>query len=66
MFAKEDGSLVAYVSAHKLNLRNWWSGKWSGRLVMGFTFFLVSISAVYFCDLSLSLALLCVFVQTIV
>eukprot|EP00904_Undaria_pinnatifida_P006350 jgi/Undpi1/2845/HiC_scaffold_14.g06222.m1 len=27
----KDGGLVAYVSSHKHNLNNWWSGKWSGR-----------------------------------
>lgn len=30
VFAKE-GTLVAYVSAHKYNIRNWWTGSWSGR-----------------------------------
>ncbi|CAN0028857.1 unnamed protein product, partial [Hapterophycus canaliculatus] len=32
VFAKDGGGgLVAYVSARKYNLRNWWSGTWSGR-----------------------------------
>lgn len=30
VFAK-NGGLVAYLSSHKHNLKNWWSGKWSGR-----------------------------------
>lgn len=30
VFAKQ-GTLVAYVGGHKYNLRNWWSGRWSGR-----------------------------------
>ncbi|CAM9749489.1 unnamed protein product [Ascophyllum nodosum] len=31
VFAAGENTLVAYVSAHKHNLRNWWSGLWSGR-----------------------------------
>ncbi|CAM9267857.1 unnamed protein product [Pylaiella littoralis] len=31
VFAKHGGGFVAYVSACKHNLRNWWSGSWSGR-----------------------------------
>ncbi|CAN0132471.1 unnamed protein product [Ectocarpus fasciculatus] len=32
VFEKDGGGgLVAYVSARKHNLRNWWSGTWSGR-----------------------------------